>query len=172
MEAAMLPSIPGSSHAKELHPHPPPQKKAKSVSTHQNIISVSENTTKSGQMEAAMLPSISRPSHAKGLCPHPLPQKKVNGSRLSAEEQFQLFGLQNREDRVGEKVRAFIKEGRQGRSSTQGEISLLPYWKRADDQQISQDEMAQKELAAKQEGADAEAAFIDWILAKKPLERK
>ncbi|KAK2874475.1 hypothetical protein Q8A67_021628 [Cirrhinus molitorella] len=130
MEAFKLPSIPGSSHAKELRPHPPPQKKVKSVSAHQNIISVSENTKNSGKMEAVKLPSISPPSHAKGLRPHPPPQKKVNGSRLSAEEQFQLFGLRSREDRVGEEVRAFIKEGRQGRSSTQGEISLLPYWKR------------------------------------------
>lgn len=49
-----------------------------------------------------------------GLYPHPRPQKKVNGSSLNAEEQFLIFGLRCREDKTGEEVRLFIREGHQG----------------------------------------------------------
>ncbi len=49
-----------------------------------------------------------------GLFPHPRPQKKVNGSSLNAEEQFLIFGLRCREDKTGEEVRLFIREGQQG----------------------------------------------------------
>ncbi|RXN31898.1 golgin subfamily A member 6 19 [Labeo rohita] len=124
MEAVKLPSIPGPSHARDLCPRPPPQKNVKSFSAHQNIISVSENTRNSGQMEALKLPSIPRPSHARGLCPLPPPQEKVNGSDLSAERQYQFFGLRSREYKPVE-VRAFIREGRRGRP-TRGKTHLLP----------------------------------------------
>lgn len=53
-----------------------------------------------------------------GLRPFPPPQKKVNGSSLSAEEQFLIFGLQCREDKTGEEVRLFIREGQQERPAT------------------------------------------------------
>lgn len=53
-----------------------------------------------------------------GLCLHPPPQKKVNGSSLNAEEQFLIFGLRCREDKTGEEVMLFIREGQQGRPAS------------------------------------------------------
>ncbi|XP_026131745.1 stress response protein NST1-like [Carassius auratus] len=88
------------------------------VSAHQNIITVSENTTISSQMQAVKLPTILSPSFGRGLRPSPPPQKKVNGSSLSAEEQFLIFGLRCREDKTGEEVRLFIREGRQERPAS------------------------------------------------------
>ncbi|XP_043107577.1 structural maintenance of chromosomes protein 2-like [Puntigrus tetrazona] len=84
----------------------------------QHTTKMSNITTISSRMQTVKLPPIHGASPAGGLRPHPPPKKKGNGSSLSAEEKFQYFGLRCREDKTGEEVRQFLREGRQKRPAS------------------------------------------------------